>query len=346
MASQRNVFLIGAGFIGGEILDLLVAQGYNVTALVRREAQAAELKTLGVATVLGTLEDGDLLEQQVSKSDIVIHSATADDLPSVEAVIKGLKKSVADGKTPIYIHTSGASELSDDSEGAYKSDKVFRDDHPEDVDSLPDDAPHREVDLAILKARKELGNKAKIAIVLPPIIYGVGSRGQRLSIQLPTLTRFAIKHGYAGQIGKGLSTWSQVHIADLARGYVTILQWLETHNPESIYENPYFFVENGEQLSWGECSAEIGRALHAAGRIESPEPREIPKELYGDLFGVYTRRVVGSNARNEANRLRALGWKPREKPTKASISEDEIPLILKETGPFKGYTAAVASGSA
>jgi nucleoside-diphosphate-sugar epimerase len=345
MASPGKVFLIGAGFIGGEILDLLLAEGYTVTALVRRVAHAAELQAIGAATIIGNLEDGDLLEQQVLESDIVIHSATADHLPSVEAILKGVKQRVEDGKSAIYIHTSGASELSDESEGAYNSDKVFRDDKPEDIDALPEDAPHREVDLAILKARQELGRKAKIAIVLPPIIYGVGSRGQRLSIQLPTLARFAMKHGFAGYVGKGLSTWSQVHIADLARGYVTLLHWLEQPSSDGIYENPYFFIENGEQLSWGECVAEIGKALHAAGRIEAPEPIEIPKELYSDLFGIYTRRVVGSNARNQAIRLRDLGWQPREKLTRVSMREDEIPIILKEKGHFSGYTAAVASGA-
>lgn len=346
ITSPGTIFLIGAGYIGGEILDLLLAEKYTVTALVRREAHAAELQALGASTVLGNLDDSDLLARQASESDIVIHSATADHLPSVQAVLKGVTKRVEAGKKAIYIHTSGVSELSDDSEGAYKSEKVFRDDKPEEIDALPNDSPHREVDLSILKVREELGSKAKIAIVLPPVIYGVGSRGDRLSIQLPTMACWAIKHGFAGHVGKGLSTWSQVHIADLARGYLTILHWLEQPtSTDSITENPYFFIENGEQLSWGECATEIGKALYAAGKIRSPEPKEIPKELYSDLFGVYTRRVIGSNARNQAVRLRELGWHAKEKTTHGSLSEDEIPIILEEEGDFKGYAAPVASGA-
>ena len=53
--------------------------------------------------------------------------------------------------------------------------------------------------------------------------------------------------------------------------------------------------------------------------------------------------VVGSNARHRANRLRKLGWAPLEKDTLASLAEDEIPIIAKETGEFTGYASVVAS---
>ncbi|KAJ9663035.1 hypothetical protein H2198_001027 [Neophaeococcomyces mojaviensis] len=344
MATSNTVFLIGVGFIGGEVLDFLLEAGYNVTALVRRENHASELKALGVQPLMGSLEDKDILIEQAKIHDIVVHTATADDLPSVEAVLEGIKQRAASGRSSIYIHTSGCSELCDYSNGAFRSEVIFEDDKPKDIDALSHDAPHREVDLAILKARQELGEKAKIAIVLPPVIYGVSSRAKRLSIQLPTLTRFAIKHGFAGHVGKGLPVWSHVHVKDLARAYLTILQWLQSSASNDIYNNPYFFIENGTEFSWKECAIETGKALQAIGKISDPEPREIPESLYGDIFGPYTTHVVGANARNRANRLRKLGWSPQEKDTFASLREDEIPIILQDEGPFTGYSAAVASG--
>lgn len=345
MADEKNVFLIGPGFIGAEILERLVEGGYKVTAFVRREAYAAEIEKYGCKTVLGTLADKAIIQQHTAASNIVIHTATADDLPSVEAVIDGISQRANDGLSTIYIHTSGTSELSDDAEGEFKGDKIFSDTNPEDIDALPDSASHREIDLAILKARKRLGNKAKVAIILPPLIYGVGSRSKRLSIQLPTLTRFALKHGYAAHVGKGLAVWSQVHVGDIARAYITLLQWMENTPADAILKNPYFFCENGIELSWGECAAEIGRALHKAGRIKSPEPRTVPKELYGDLFGPFTAWVVGSNSRSRAKRLRELGWEPKEKGTLESLREDEIPILLEEKGPFNGYAGVAASGA-
>lgn len=64
------------------------------------------------------------------------------------------------------VHTSGTSVLNDDAQGRYKGDKIYHDDRREEIDSVPDNAPHREIDLAIVKAQKELGEAAKIAIMI------------------------------------------------------------------------------------------------------------------------------------------------------------------------------------
>lgn len=185
-----SVFLIGPGFIGGEVLDHLLDEKYNVTTLVRRQSAVADFKKLGVETVVGTLDD-KVITDQVAVSDIVFHTATADHLPSVQAVIEGIKQREKKGLETIYIHTSGASLLGDNSAGNYKSDAVYDDENPAQIDALPDSAPHRLIDLAIVRARKELANHSKMAIMIPPIIYGVNSRDKRLSIQLPTIVRYS-----------------------------------------------------------------------------------------------------------------------------------------------------------
>lgn len=59
--------------------------------------------------------------------------------------------------------------------------------------------------------------------MLPPLIYGYNPAHGRLSIQIPTLARFALKHGYAGHVGAGLSVESNVHVLDLARAYMVLL---------------------------------------------------------------------------------------------------------------------------
>jgi nucleoside-diphosphate-sugar epimerase len=344
MATTRKLFLIGPGFIGGEIINLLLQEGgYEVTTMVRRQEAAPPLEKSGINVILATLDDKNIITQQALKSDVIIHTATADHLPSVEAVLQGIEERTHLGQRTIYIHTSGASLLADDSAGEYKGDKVYHDDKPEEIDALPDSAPHRSIDLAIVRAREQLRDKAKLAIMIPPLIYGV-SHDSRLSIQLPTMTRYSLKHGYAGHVGRGLSVWSQVHVADLARAYVLLLHWLESSDSDEIYENPYFFCENGQELSWGECAAELGRALHKIGKFESAQTNTISPKLYSDVFGQdYTTIVLGSNSRNRANRLRKLGWQPREKETLPSLIDDELPLILKDTGAFAGYSKAVAS---
>lgn len=340
MSSGKHVFLLGPGFIGREVIDRLQAEFYTVTTLIRREEAAPELNVAGIKTVLGNLDSSEIITKQASLADIVIHTATADHLASVEAVLAGIESR---GERPsIYIHNSGSGVLNDDAKGSFKSETIYSDDGPEQIDTLSDSAPHRSIDLAIIRARKRLTN-AKIAIILPPVIYGVNPEYKRQSIQMPTLTRFSLKHGYAGHIGDGLAVWNAVHVADLARAYMTILHWLENSSKEEVLKNPYFFCENGQEFAWKEAASTIGKALHSAGKLKSPGTGTIPDSDYEDLFGPDASAiVVGSNSRSRANRLRSLGWLPREKGLFQSLVEDEIPLIVQETGEFRGYAQKAA----
>ena len=200
-----------------------------------------------------------------------------------------------------------------------------------------------------MRTREALGDRVKLAIVMPPLIYGYHPAHGRLSIQLPTLTRFALKHGYAGYVGEGEAVWSNVHVKDLVRAYRMILHHLENApaGDDEDAANPYYFCEStgDAEVSWREIAALVGASLHKAGRLEDPTPRQIPKEQYDDIFGpAFTEAVMGLNSRSRANRVRALGWKPVAKSWSTSFVEDELPVILKEDiSNFNGYGQAVAS---
>lgn len=171
------------------------------------------------------------------------------------------------------------------------------------------------------------------------------TKHKRLTIQIPTLTRFALKHGYAAHMGRGLSVESNIHVVDLARGYVVLLHHLERTPGPATTGNPYYFCETtgSQEPSWRDVAAVIAEGLHAAGKIASPEPRTLDSALAGDLFGPHTGAAVGLNSRSRAVRLRELGWEPREKDWRSSFLEDELPEILKEeTGDFNGYQGTVA----
>ncbi|OQO02588.1 hypothetical protein B0A48_12116 [Cryoendolithus antarcticus] len=342
---SKKVFLVGPGYIGLTVLDNLLNDGYEVTVLVRRREAADDLSKSGVKTVLGTLEDSAIISEKTASSDIVIHTATADDLRSVKAVIEGIRQRSSRDQKTIYIHTSGTSFLSDDSKSAFKSDTVYHDDKPEQLDALPDSASHRLIDLEILKARAEFGTKAQLCIVLPPLIYGVVNKHSKLSIQVPTLTRFALKHKYAGHIGQGKAVWSTVHVADLARAYLMILHWAESAPDSATSGSPYFFCENGEEISWGDVAGMIGKGLHSAGKVDAASAKEIPGQEYVDVFGPYSAVVIGSNSRSRANRVRELGWSPRERRIREAFEVEELQLLLEETGSFAGYAKPAASGA-
>ncbi|KAI1404246.1 NAD(P)-binding protein [Hypoxylon fuscum] len=351
MSSGKNVFIVGPGFVGWNVLDLLAKEKYTVTGYVRRQEHANQIKASGAAdAVLGDLDDKALITKHALSHDIVIHTATADHLPSAEAILEAIQQRAEKGLSTIYIHTSGTSVLDDGVSGEHKSDKVYHDNAVSEVDSVPDNAPHRTIDLAILKVKKQLSEKAKIAIMIPPLIYGFNPSHARLTIQIPTLTRYALKHGYAGHIGAGLAVESNIHVLDLARAYVVLLHHLESTPSDSpdILENPYFFTETtgDNEPSWKDIASVIGAELHKAGLIADPNPRAIPPENYGDLFGDATDCVIGLNSRSRAVRLRELGWKPVEKSWRESYVQDELPFLLKEEVDrkvFSGYQGIVAS---
>lgn len=346
----KSVLLIGPGFIGWNVLELLVKDQYNVTAFTRSKEHGAKLTATGAKNVvLGDLGDKKLISDEVTKHDIVLHIASADHAASAEAVLDGVQRRADEGHSTIYIHTSGTSVIGDVEARGKKSSKVYHDSKAAEINALPDGAPHRQIDLRILGVQKKLGAKAKMAIVMPPLIYGYNDKHGRLSIQIPTLTRFALKHGFAGYVGEGDAVWSQIHVKDLARGYRMILHQLESTPADSpeLLENPYYFCEctGDQEVSWKEIAALIGHTLHEQGKIADPAPRQIDPKLYGDIFGAdFTEAVMGLNSRSRAERLRGMGWKPVEKSWQLSFVSDELPEILKEDiSKFAGYGAAVAS---
>lgn len=92
MSNKTKIFVIGAtgwthhslcflvthpfpGYIGGSVLVRLLdhcnAQSHHITALVRSPEKALKLNSFGVETVVGSLEDSELIVKLASESDVV-----------------------------------------------------------------------------------------------------------------------------------------------------------------------------------------------------------------------------------------------------------------------------------
>ncbi|KAJ6102129.1 hypothetical protein N7486_004556 [Penicillium sp. IBT 16267x] len=330
MTPRPSVFLVGPGYIGLNVLDQLLAAEYPVTILTRHPEQASALEGRGVRAVLGSLSDVELLAAQVAKHTITINTASCDDLPSVQAILAGIRQRVAADAPAIYIHTSGTGVLEDGASGMYKNEKIYHDNVPEDIEALPSTSMHRHVDIPIAQAAREFGDRAKIAVILPPLVYGFHPLHKRHSVALPAMIRFALKRGFTGYVGEGKNTWSWVHVKDLGRAYLTLLAYIESSSPAILLENPYFFAENGSEASMLEYARHVSQVLHEAGRLESPEVHAFVESDYDEMFGPFTERAFGCNSRSRSVRLQALGWKPTEKDIWTSLKEDEVPALLMD----------------
>jgi nucleoside-diphosphate-sugar epimerase len=329
MTSSPSIFLVGAGYIGQNVLDELLATQHSVTTLVRRPEQASIYEKVGSKTVLGTLSDYELLKSQAAQHEVTINTASCDDLPSVEAILAGVRQRVSAGLPSIYIHTGGAGSLEDGALGMYKSSKIYRDDIPQDINAIPPTSMHRHVDIPIIQAAQEFKDKAKIVIILPPLVYGLNQAHKRHSLAQPALVRFALKHGFAGYVGEGHNVWSVVHVKDLGRAYITLLAHIQNSTAATFLENPYFFADNGSEIAMREGAEHISQFLYKIGKIQSPNTQSFTESDYNDVFGPMTPVGLGCNSRSRGVRLRDLGWEPKEKDIWTSWEEEELQSVVE-----------------
>ena len=85
-----RIFVTGAsGYIGGSVAAALAADGHAVRGLVRSDAKAVAAH--GIAPVIGTLDDTDLLQTEAQGADAVINAASSDHRGAVEALTANLE---------------------------------------------------------------------------------------------------------------------------------------------------------------------------------------------------------------------------------------------------------------
>lgn len=70
MNASKKVFIVGPGFIGWNVLDLLCAEGYTVSGLVRRELHGQQIQKSGALAIQGDLNDRELIKKHVAQNDV------------------------------------------------------------------------------------------------------------------------------------------------------------------------------------------------------------------------------------------------------------------------------------
>jgi len=337
---SKSVFITGAtGYIGGETLAHLLnapsSKSYKYSALIRNKEKAAKLEALGVRPVVGTLNDAALLIEEASKADIVIHTAdSSDHAPSAKAILETLGK--RDDK-PIYIHISGTGTLIDDARGEYATNVIYSDVNPAQINSVPDNAFHRDIELLVLNA--STSGKIRTHIVSPSTIYGIADNilvqkgiANSISLQLPAVIRAGIGRGQGGILGKGENLWPFIHISEIASVIATVVEKAVEGKTATGWDG-YYFGECGEYKQ-SDVAVEVAKALHARG-IGKAEPTQFTDEDIKKYWGGFY--LVGTNARCKGDRIRALGWKPThtEADFFKSIAPEVDNLLAREAASKK-----------
>ncbi|EXJ91034.1 hypothetical protein A1O1_04141 [Capronia coronata CBS 617.96] len=342
-----KLLITGAtGYIGGDFLYLVSQEhpDWEISCLVRNSDKGAKVAAAypKVRLVYGDLDATEIIEAAAANADIVYHFAHADHEPSARAIAKGLARREGDGPG-YWIHTSGAGILGVETiqlaDYGNLLEKVYDDwDKIQELKSLPDEAPHRNVDKIVLASYSD---KVKTAIVSPSTIYGPG-RGpdNTRSVQVPGAVEAFLKHKKAFKVGKGHNVWHYVHINDLSKLYLLLGEAAVNGGPPATWnEEGYYLAENGEFV-WGDLIQELADAAHKKGVLPDSEVESLTPDETGRLlpFGPVS---IGTNSRGISIRAKKLlGWKP----TMPSIHDEvanAVEIEARRLGLIKGHAELV-----
>ncbi|KAJ4252485.1 hypothetical protein NW762_011086 [Fusarium torreyae] len=331
---MTKIFITGAtGYVGGDALFTLIKAHpeYEITALVRNKDKGGLVTKQfpSVRLVYGDLDNFELLADEVSKADIVGHWASCEHEGAAKAIVEGLARK--DRETPGFlIHLSGADIIcfEDITEETYgiKRDRIFDDwDGLDEATSVPDDAPHREVDRAILEGAKR---GVKTAIVCPPTIYGPGNGpGNQRSIQVPELASRSLQRGAALTVKEGENIWNAVHVHDLSQLWLKLIEAAAQGGGEADWgTNGFYFVENGDFI-WKAIAKRIAQEAKRQGFLKHETVESLSVED-ADKVWEYGSFFWGTNSRSRAVRARkVLGWSPQAKD---GIFDDIAAVVTAE----------------
>ncbi|GJJ74897.1 hypothetical protein EMPS_07255 [Entomortierella parvispora] len=338
-----KVFILGVtGYIGSTTLDLLLnkettADRFSFRALVRSKEKAEkDIRPLGIEPIIGDLDSLEILEEEAAKADVVLSFADADHLPSIQAILKGLshRPRAENGRQrPILIHTSGTGVLLDRAGGSFASSDIYYDNDVAQLSTLAPSQPHRNVDLVLVDPK--LKGVVDTYVVAPPTIWGFGTGpGNHNSIQIPLMVSTSLKHQRAFQIGEGKNVWSKVHVIDLAHFYILLLERaLQEPENDSVTdpnrvplpknEDAYYFVQSGDDFSYGSVAEEIAKVFAHLGINDSGAVNSVPADEEDAFWRPGARFLVGGNSRSKAVKAHEiLGWEPKYEDFNGYIFEE------------------------
>ncbi|KAI0040282.1 NAD(P)-binding protein [Auriscalpium vulgare] len=291
---MSSVLLLGGtGYIGCSVLVSLRAKypALAITALVRNPAHVHAIRATGASVVEGSLNDAQLVEEQVYAHDVVINAADSEDVKLTEAILRAARRRSDEGKKKsVFIHTSGVGLFMDGSrEGKFdEGGKVWNDAKEDDIKSISSPMMHAEVDIAILQAGEE--GYVNTYIICPAGVVGP-PRGpfQVGSFFTRNIVQFCIAMKQPTYVGEGTN---EVDIVDL-------------DDTVDLY------------------SAHIGP--RAQDREATHERSIVIADLENPPIMLF---VVAASARVVADRPKDLGWKARPVNLEDYVKAD-LDIILQ-----------------
>lgn len=279
-----TILLTGAtGYVGGAVLDELIAQGMAVTALVRSEKAASAVRAKGVDAVIVDLTDVPAVRRLLADADGAIHTASPGDATSAtfdSAVVDAVIAEFAGTPKP-YVHTSGV--------WLWGSHEGIVEDSPVDPPAI--------VAWRVDVERRLLDSDVAATIVAPGVVYGDGGGIPNVIVDAP-----GAGTGEVTVIGDGSQHWGLVHVRDLAKLYVLALQ-----------KNP-----GGRLIGVGSTASvsDLHEAAHPGATL-IPSDTASARARFGDFFAdaLLLDQLVGDTLKSSS-----LGWQPTHAGLQAELA--------------------------
>lgn len=276
-----KVALTGAtGFVGSHVLDELQKHGHEVTALVRRDAQAEAVAARGATPVVADLYDRPAVAALLGDADGAIHTASPGDATSadLDAAMADAAITAFAGTGKPYIPVSGI--------WIYGADPAITEQSRINAPAMVAWKPP--IEGRVLSAADMRG-----AVVVSSVAYGDGGGG------IPGLLLGSPRDsaGNLIMLGTGQQHWSTVHVADLADAFRRVL--------EDDSARGRYVIGNGLNPAVAELTQAAAVAVGAEGAV--PGTDEEARARLGDYFAevlLLDQGTVAARARVE------LGWQP------------------------------------
>lgn len=198
---MRVMITGGTGYIGGAVLDALVADAHDVVATIHDEALRGAIAARGARPALGDLRDVATLAVLAREADAVIHAANTNDADAAAvdtAAVRAFLGALGGTGRP-FVYTSGAWVLG--ATGDRGADELTTP-HP-----IPLVAWRADLEQEVVRA-----NGVRGIVVRPGIVFGEDGG-------IPA----KLARGELPVVGDGAQRMPLVHVRDLADLYVRAL---------------------------------------------------------------------------------------------------------------------------
>lgn len=288
-----KAFVTGAtGFVGSHLAEGLLAEGYEVDALVRAPERASWLDGMpAVRKIAGSLADRDRIERAAAGADLIVHSAglvkarTEADYFRANAdgtrnVLDAALRAGRQLKRFVQISSQAAAGPSPDGH------PITEDEPPRPI------TPYGRSKLAGEKIVLEHKADLPVTIIRPPAVYGPRDRDIYIYFKLAA-------RGIVPVTGSLKRRVSLVHVADLVKGI------LAAAASEAAAGETYFITSGN--YDWDELSAGVARAVGRGRRIAIPAALLRGVAALCDVVGFATRRAMTLNG-HKAREILQDAW--------------------------------------